>query len=202
MQNELQRQTGNLRESIDKFIQENVIPVAGSISSGTPANVYDNGTCLIVSIAIPGVSSENLDVTASGETVRIRGSYGTEAPLDVKVLRQELPRGKFDKTVPLPVAVDTETASAHYHDGVLTLSLPKSVKSALRPIMVQTVDSSAKTLSSAPGSAITKPMTAKTAATRQPQAGPMIGKNEDEVDMASDASFPASDPPAVNSGAD
>ena len=68
--------------------------------------------------------------------------------------------------------------------------------------MVQTVDSSAKTLSSAPGSAITKPMTAKTAATRQPQAGPMIGKNEDEVDMASDASFPASDPPAVNSGAD
>ena len=200
MQNELLRQTGNLRDAVDKFIQENLIPAAGAISSGPPANVYETGSTIEVTMALPGVNTESLEVSASGENIRIRGSYHNDAPLDVKVLKQELPRGKFEKSIALPVAVETDTASAQYQDWMLTLSLPKATKSLERPIAVQVRDKSGDKVLAAPGSAITKPAENKRAATRQPQASPLIDMDADEVDIAADSSFPASDPPPTSPG--
>lgn len=200
MQNEIHKQTMGLRETIDKFIQENIVAATGAISSGPPANVYDTGTSLTVFIAIPGVRSENLDVTASGNTVLIRGTYNYNVPVDAKTLRQELPRGAFEKSVALPVSVETENATARYHDGILTLILPKTTKSPLRLISVETDEKPSPKTSPASGSAITKAAQNKSAATRQPQASPMIGKNADKVDVAADMSFPSSDPPSTIPG--
>ena len=91
-----------------------------------PLNLWTSPDGAIVAAEVPGVASEDLDITIQRDTVTVRGNRPPE-PVDDRtvVQRQERPHGPFARTIVLPFRVDAEKASARFERGVVTLTLPR-----------------------------------------------------------------------------
>ena len=91
-----------------------------------PLNLWTSPDGAIVALEVPGVASEDLDITIHRDTVTVRGNRPPE-PVDDKtvVQRQEREHGPFARTIVLPFRVDADKASAKFERGVVTLTLPR-----------------------------------------------------------------------------
>ncbi len=104
-------------------------------------DIYDTGEAVVVKIAVPGASPENLEVSIEQNTLTIRGRCGYQLSEDeAKKLtwyRREIGTGEFAETFTLPEPVDAEHAQASFADGILTLTLPKVEQARIKRIPVQ-----------------------------------------------------------------
>lgn len=73
-------------------------------------DVHDEGDQLRVVADLPGVSSDDIDLSCDGEVLSIRA--GNE-------------RRSYDERVDLPVAVAEESPNASYNNGVLVVTFEK-----------------------------------------------------------------------------
>jgi len=81
---------------------------------------------LILKAEIPGIEGKDLDVRVTREAVAISGEHRYEKKAEDKgVFRSEFRYGKFERVIPLPVAVQNEQVKADFTNGILTLTLPK-----------------------------------------------------------------------------
>ena len=107
---------------------------ADSFTSFTPAaGVRREGDRWMVSIAVPGISPEKLDVDIIGRTLRVRGERASEAKTDS--LGSEIAYGRFERELTLPEDIDTERVEATYRHGMLELVLP--LKESAKPHRVE-----------------------------------------------------------------
>lgn len=89
-------------------------------------DVYQNENEIIVESAVAGVLPENLDITATNESISIRGQrHRDEHVPDDRYFYQECFWGNFSRSVILPQEVDPEAAQVGYKNGILTVRLPK-----------------------------------------------------------------------------
>lgn len=89
--------------------------------------VADEGDALIVRVEVPGVDPNDIDVEVSPQQVTVRGEVRQEEGGESRgVYHSERRYGRFSRTIPLPVAVDTEEATASHHNGLLEVRLPRS----------------------------------------------------------------------------
>jgi HSP20 family protein len=80
-----------------------------------------------VSVELPGVDAEDVDVSIRGDVLTIRGEKRAEHEERTKnVIRRERSFGSFTRSVELPVEVDPERVSASFDRGILQIELPKS----------------------------------------------------------------------------
>lgn len=89
--------------------------------------VVDTGEAVVVTIEVPGISREDCDVRVEEDgTLRIRGEkrYDREHVGESYYL-MERAYGSFERVIPLPAAVDADSAKATYRDGVLKIELAK-----------------------------------------------------------------------------
>ena len=104
----------------------------------TPAaNVRRDGDTWKVSLALPGMSPEKVEIDIVGRTVRVRG----ERPADEKtsLVVGEITYGRFEREFTLPEEIDAQHVQATYHHGMLELSLPlaegaKPHRIAVKPV--------------------------------------------------------------------
>jgi HSP20 family protein len=91
-----------------------------------PVNLWTSPDGAIVALEVPGIASDDLDITIHRDTITVRGNRPSE-PLDDRgvVLRQERENGPFARTIVLPFRVDADKASAKFERGVVTLTLPR-----------------------------------------------------------------------------
>jgi HSP20 family protein len=89
-------------------------------------DVVDTGSAYQLSVEVPGIPKEQLDIRVKGPSVEIRGSHGQreESKRD-GVLHRERSYLGFYRAVTLPEPVLASEAKAHVTDGVLVLELPK-----------------------------------------------------------------------------
>jgi HSP20 family protein len=80
---------------------------------------------LTVSIEVPGIEADQLQITLNGDKLCIEGMKKRRARRDVKYLCCEREYGDFSRCVRLPWAIRMEKATADLRDGVLTIKLPK-----------------------------------------------------------------------------
>jgi HSP20 family protein len=79
---------------------------------------------------LPGVKSEDLQITAVDNTVQIRGKRAYEhREDDTNVHRMERHYGEFQRTFELPGGFDANRVEATMRDGVLRVTLPKREES-------------------------------------------------------------------------
>ena len=79
----------------------------------------------MLSLDLPGISREALDVSLDEGRLTIRGER-VGAPEGVAARRTERPSGRFVRSFTLPeTTVERAQISADYKDGVLRLRLPK-----------------------------------------------------------------------------
>lgn len=100
--------------------------------------MYETDDSLVVSAAVPGLKPEDVDITISGNTLSIKGEFQAEEEGERgNVHFQERRYGKFQRTVTLPSAVDTEAADATFENGVVKVTLPKMEEARPKQISVK-----------------------------------------------------------------
>jgi HSP20 family protein len=102
-----------------------------------PVNLYESADSLVLMAEVPGVRSEDLDVSVQGNQVILRGQRSIGYPADASAHRRERQAGAFHRTVELPYAVDVDKVDATCRHGVLLLRLPKPGERQRRQISVR-----------------------------------------------------------------
>ena len=115
------------------------------VDSRTPAlDVSETDTTYTVTFEVPGVSRDQLKVTAQGRRVTIEtvgqgeaAAAADQAKTDApRVLYRERNAVRYARTVSLPTEVDQATSSAKFENGVLTLTLAKKVPAGAQQIAI------------------------------------------------------------------
>ncbi len=93
----------------------------------TPAvDLAETNESLQIKIDVPGLKPEDIDIEVSHNALRISGERKEEKEEKGKSFhRVERRVGKFSRTISLPCAVQESKVHAEYHDGVLSVLLPK-----------------------------------------------------------------------------
>ena len=113
--------------------------VAGSVI-GTPfppVNVWADDDHAVVSVEVPGVPSEDLDISVENDVLTVRGSRTPESLEEgERYRRHERGHGVFARRVALPFAVEADQVKADYEHGVLRIELPRAEASKPRKIEI------------------------------------------------------------------
>jgi HSP20 family protein len=98
----------------------------------TPStDVKETDDKLIVTMEVPGLDDDDLDVRFTPQGLTIRGEKREEKEAKRKGYELvERRYGSFVRSVPLPPGLDLERAEARVKRGVLTVTIPKAGTSA------------------------------------------------------------------------
>jgi HSP20 family protein len=105
---------------------------------GLASNLYETTDSYILQVALPGVKVEKLEITARENMLTVHGMTEVAMPQDAQSIWAGMASGEFREEFTLPGEVDAEKASAEYHDGILTLTLPKAEQAKVKTIKVGT----------------------------------------------------------------
>jgi HSP20 family protein len=99
-------------------------------------NVWEQNDSLKVEMELPGVKSDQLDISVAGGELSVKVNVPDECQEGVTYHRRERPVGSFSRIVRLPVEVNADRVEADLRDGVLTITLPKAESAKPRKINV------------------------------------------------------------------
>jgi HSP20 family protein len=125
-----------LPELMERFFEEPWRPFRYFTGQDLPMlDVKATEEAYIIEAAIPGVDPKMVEVTIDGNVLTIKGHFKEELKEEKEgYLVKELFRGAFSRTVTLPAIAESAKAQATFHEGLLTLTIPK-VKEA-QPIKI------------------------------------------------------------------
>ncbi|HEX8351293.1 MAG TPA: Hsp20/alpha crystallin family protein [Pyrinomonadaceae bacterium] len=124
---ELERLRGRVGRLL-AALQEASEMVAGEAGAAwLPAvDLCESDSCVTVSVELPGVRAEQVEVALTNDELRVRGRKRKGAPRGViSHLCSERSFGQFARTILLRWPVRKDAATAELKDGVLTIRLPK-----------------------------------------------------------------------------
>ncbi|HZZ99633.1 MAG TPA: Hsp20/alpha crystallin family protein [Candidatus Paceibacterota bacterium] len=94
---------------------------------GPPMDISQTADDVIVELQIPKMDPKNVHVRVENGVLTIEGkSEETEEEKDKNYIRREIRSGSFRRMVSLPSDVQADQAAAHYENGVLKITMPKS----------------------------------------------------------------------------
>ena len=102
-------------------------------------DVFDKDTNLVVRAELPGVGSDDIEVTVESRTLTITGTrefQEEDGPESGGYRRREIFEGGFKRTVLLPVGADTDAITAASKDGILEITVPKKAEVLPRKVNV------------------------------------------------------------------
>jgi HSP20 family protein len=92
-----------------------------------PAELKEDDEAVRLSLEIPGMTADDLDIQVTAEAVSITGERKEETRTEEKgVTRTEFRYGQFQRVIPMPTRVQNTNVQAEYKDGILKLVLPKA----------------------------------------------------------------------------
>lgn len=99
-------------------------------------DIFETEDELVLKADVPQVELKDIDVRVENQTLTLSGERKFEKDDASKGYhRIERGYGQFTRSFTIPPTVDTEQVAADYHDGVLTVKLPK--KAAAKPRQVK-----------------------------------------------------------------
>jgi len=123
------REMMTLREAMDRLFDDAFTrPLSLSGVSAMPnLDVVETNDEIVVKAALPGLKADDVQITVTGDTLTLRGEFKQETENgDATYHLRERRTGSFERTISLPVDVQTEKAKADFENGVLIVTLPKS----------------------------------------------------------------------------
>jgi HSP20 family protein len=100
----------------------------GLLGGWSPAlDVYDDKNNLVVTLEVPGMKKEEIDISLHDGMLTVSGERKDEREqTEGQAFRSERYFGKFQRSLSLPAAVEGNKVKASYKDGILTITLPKA----------------------------------------------------------------------------
>jgi len=130
----------SLRDAMNSLLQDSFVRPISMLAEGTamlPLDISENENEFIVKASLPGVRPEDVQITAHGDTLTIRGEIKEEQEKkDEHYHLRERRFGQFQRTVSLSTPISAEKAQAHFENGVLTLVLPKAEEAKPKQIKI------------------------------------------------------------------
>ena len=104
-----------------------------------PIDVYETPSAYVVSIEVPGVPREQVDLSVEDSRLTVRGRRPESRARDEAAHYHLVERGygTFARTFEFGHKIDAERVSADLADGVLTVTLPKVAPPPPRRIAVR-----------------------------------------------------------------
>jgi HSP20 family protein len=118
-----------------------------SPGSGPALESYVDSGKLIVRADLPGVDPKDVEITATGDQLTIRGKREQQHEEKGRdFLHREVAYGSFERVIKLPGGVNPDQIKAAYNKGVLELTVPLPEQARTRKVPIQaTSDASSGT---------------------------------------------------------
>jgi HSP20 family protein len=90
-------------------------------------NVWANGDEAMVTMEVPGMAPESVDISVAGKTLTVRGSREPEKAQEGESChRSERWYGSFSRVIEMPYLIDQNKVHARFSKGVLQIALPRA----------------------------------------------------------------------------
>jgi len=130
-----------LPDVIDQLFRESVIApnYVNRYFNGTQrANLLETNETYVVQLAVSGIDTDKLNIEIVGQQLVIKGLCTVPEVVDATYLMHGLFADEFTDTLELPMEVDGEKATASYHRGILTITMPKAEHAKPKTVKIQT----------------------------------------------------------------
>ena len=125
----LQKRKTEQVEKVERTHDRNVfIPVV---------DIYETNDEIILVAEMPGVDEKSIDVTLDNDILTIRGRAIDEKPEGYELVYSEYEVGDFERSFSINESIDFDKIEAQYHNGVLTVKLPKTEPAKAKKIEVK-----------------------------------------------------------------
>jgi HSP20 family protein len=98
------------------------------------ADVYQTEGDYVVTLDLPGIDRDALEINLDGDKLVIRGERVIENEGQQRI---ERPHGRFLRRFGVPATVDQQAIAAEYKDGVLRVRLPKRKEQKSRRVEIK-----------------------------------------------------------------
>jgi len=102
-----------------------------------PIDVWATAEAFQVNAYLPGVNPEDVEITFEADELQIRGKLPA-SPEGAEFIKRELFHGSFARRLNFNVPVNSDGIEAHFQNGLLTLTIPKSEAVKPKTIKIQT----------------------------------------------------------------
>jgi HSP20 family protein len=123
---------------LDRFLGGRTRRAESESNPLPPVESYTQDGRLIIRIDLPGVDPNDVEITATGDQLTIRGKrerVSEEKERDF--FHREVYYGAFERTIKLPEGAKSDEIKAIQRNGVLELSVPLAEKAAARKISIK-----------------------------------------------------------------
>lgn len=130
----------NLRDELNSLFD---LPLLANVnrrdlfSGWSPAlDLYQNNDNLVAVMELPGMRKEDIEISLHDGTLTVAGERKSSFSNGERAERTERCVGSFRRSITLPARVDSNKVNATYHDGILTVTLPKAEEAKPKRIQV------------------------------------------------------------------
>ncbi len=139
----------SMRDALAAISEEKFLAAPGlprGVDSFRPTfdlDVLETAEVFEVHASVPGIAVDRIDISVFGDSLRIAGERivtdtgRMTEDSDYRWLVRERPVGHFDRSVRFPSPIHADQTTAEVADRVLIVTLPKTVASAPRTIVVR-----------------------------------------------------------------
>ena len=101
-------------------------------------DLYQTDDEVVVKAALPGLKADDVQITVTNDVLTLRGEFNWESGHKEATYHiREQRFGSFERSVALPIDVQTDKAQADFQNGVLTITLPKAESVKPRSISIK-----------------------------------------------------------------
>ncbi len=124
---EIDRLKREMEQLYERFLETGPSQWIAQLERRSPAiDIHESETDITIHAEIPGLDAQDIEVALDGSFLTIRGERKHESgERSGDVYISERSRGKFLRTIRLPVDVDPGEAEASYSGGVLRIRMTK-----------------------------------------------------------------------------
>lgn len=129
-----------MQRRLDRLFGSMVPASSREDSFETALDMYETDNEVVVKVAVPGFSPDDIQVTLTGDTLTVKGEFKKEQEeRDEKrnYIKREIRRGSFQRVVVLPSGIKGDETKAEFENGVLVLTVPKAEEVKPKTIQVK-----------------------------------------------------------------
>jgi HSP20 family protein len=105
-----------------------------------PINLWTGPESSIVTIEVPGIEPDAIDIQVVGNALTIKGGRAPRELKDSEAYhRRERWAGQFARTIQLPYEIQADKVEARVSKGVLTITLPRAEADKPKKIGIKSV---------------------------------------------------------------
>src|SRR5207237_7397978 len=134
LQDRLNRMNRLFRESFSPESPEEALITS---SFAPPMDIYEDEHNITLKMEVPGIDEKDIDVRVAGNTLTVHGERKFEKEEKEENYRRiERQYGSFIRSFTLPNTMDSDSISADYDKGVMTIGLAKKAEAKPKQIKV------------------------------------------------------------------